>query len=60
MLERRRTLRAVRGGPAAGLTGQVVLLAVLAETVGLGPAGWATGLAAGLVVDVALALALGR
>ncbi|HEX2377212.1 MAG TPA: CDP-alcohol phosphatidyltransferase family protein [Gaiellales bacterium] len=60
MLERRRTLRAVWGGPTAGLTGQVVLLAVLAETVGLGPAGWATGLAAGLVVDAALALALGR
>jgi phosphatidylglycerophosphate synthase len=60
MLERRRTLSAVRGGPAAGLAAQAALLAVLAETTGLGPAGWGTGLASGLVVDAALALALRR
>ena len=60
MLEWRRTLPTVRGGPAAGLAAQVALLAVLAETIGLGTAGWAAGLASGLVVDAALALALRR
>lgn len=40
----------VRSGPLIGLGGQVVLLAVLARTVGLGAAGWLAGLAFGLVL----------
>jgi phosphatidylglycerophosphate synthase len=41
---------AVHSGPAAGLLGQVLLLAVLAATVGLTSAGWVVGLACGAVV----------
>jgi phosphatidylglycerophosphate synthase len=40
----------VRTGPLIGLTGQIVLLATLAGTVGLGSAGWLVGLAYGVVV----------
>ncbi len=60
MLEWRRTLRAVRGGPAAGLAAQIVLLVVVAETAGLGRAGWVAGAASGLLADSALARALLR
>jgi len=47
-------------GPLAGLFGSLVLLAVLARTVGLGGAGWLVGLASGLTLNVALARALRR
>ena len=39
----------VQRGPAGGLLAQVVVLVVLATTVGLGPLGWAAGLACGAV-----------
>lgn len=69
MLERGATLRAGRKplpdlgkqvGPLAGLVGTVLLLAVLARTVGIGGAGWFVGLASGLVLNLALARALWR
>ena len=69
MLERGATLRARRSlaadlsnqrGPAVGLIGTLVLLEVLARTVGIGGAGWLVGLASGLTVNVALARALWR
>jgi phosphatidylglycerophosphate synthase len=47
-------------GPLAGLCGMLLLLAVLARTVGLGGAGWLVGLASGLTLNVALARALRR
>jgi phosphatidylglycerophosphate synthase len=62
VLERGATLRAA-GGPLAGLAGlagQLLLLAVLAETVGLGRPGWIVGLASALILDAALARALWR
>ncbi|MGC1215352.1 MAG: CDP-alcohol phosphatidyltransferase family protein [Micromonospora sp.] len=40
----------VRNGPLVGLAAQIVLLAGLAGTVRLGPAGWLAGLAYGLVL----------
>ena len=49
-----------QGGPLAGVCGMVLLLAVLARTVGLGGAGWLVGLACGLTLNVALARALRR
>jgi phosphatidylglycerophosphate synthase len=69
MLERGATLRAGRkplpdlgkqAGPLAGLVGTVLLLAVLARTVGIGGAGWFVGLASGLALNLALARALWR
>jgi phosphatidylglycerophosphate synthase len=54
------TLRAVRTGPVSGLVGQVVLLAAIAVTVGLGPAGWIAGLASAALVDATLAHGLIR
>ena len=69
MLERGATLRARRSpladlgnqlGPLAGLVGTLLLLAVLARTVGIGGAGWLVGLASGLTLNVALARALWR
>ena len=69
MLERGATLRAGRRplpdlgkqvGPLAGLVGTVLLLAVLARTVGIGGAGWFVGLACGLALNLALARALWR
>jgi phosphatidylglycerophosphate synthase len=53
-------VRTVRNGPVIGLIAQVVLLAVLAGTVGLGAAGWLTGTAYGVFVCVALTLGLHR
>ena len=41
-----------------GLSAQAIMLALLAATVGIGVRGWAVGLAAGLLVNVWLALAL--
>jgi phosphatidylglycerophosphate synthase len=69
MLERGATLRegrsppAVLGnqlGPLAGLGGALLLLAVLARTVGLGGAGWLVGLASALTLNLVLARALRR
>jgi phosphatidylglycerophosphate synthase len=69
MLERGATLRAARRplpdlgkqlGPLAGLVGTLVLLSVLARTVGIGGAGWLVGLASGLTLNLALARALWR
>ena len=69
MLERGAQLRAERSppadsgnqiGPGAGLAGTLVLLAALAETVGLGGGGWLVGLAAGLTLNVTVARALRR
>jgi phosphatidylglycerophosphate synthase len=51
---------AVRSGPLGTLLAQVCLLAALAVTVGLGVAGWAAGLAYGLCLYGALALAMNR
>lgn len=42
----------VRPGPAIGLIGQVALLAILAKTVGLGAAGWITGVLYGFALCV--------
>ena len=40
----------VRTGPVVGFVGQLVVLAILAATVGLGGAGWLAGVGYGLVV----------
>jgi phosphatidylglycerophosphate synthase len=53
-------LRAAQTGPAAGLIAQVLLLAVLAGTAGLGAAGWIVGVACAVTVTVALARGLAR
>jgi phosphatidylglycerophosphate synthase len=47
-------------GPAAGLLGTVLILTVLARTVGIGGAGWLIGLASGLALNLTLARALWR
>ncbi len=47
-------------GPLCGLFGALLLLTVLARTVGLGGAGWLVGLVSGLVLNAALARALWR
>src|SRR3954451_17512311 len=53
-------VRASQAGPAIGLIAQVLLLAVLAATVGLGAAGWAIGAACAVIMAVALARGLAR
>lgn len=50
----------VRRGPAIGFVVQIVLLAGLAGTVGLGPAGWLAGTAYGAVLCLALSQGLRR
>lgn len=50
----------VRSGPLIGLSVQILLLAGLAGTVGLGAAGWFAGLAYALVVSLTLSRALHR
>jgi phosphatidylglycerophosphate synthase len=69
MLSRGAQLRASRSplatlgnqsGPVAGLGGTLLLLIVLERAVGLDRAGWIVGLASGLTLNVALALALRR
>ena len=50
----------VQRGPLVGLLAQVVLLAVLATTSGLGVLGWAAGLACGAVTCASLIIALVR
>jgi phosphatidylglycerophosphate synthase len=52
--------RAKRVGPATGLIAQVLLLAVLAGTGGLGAVGWIAGSACAFTMATALALALAR
>jgi phosphatidylglycerophosphate synthase len=59
MLERGATLR-VAPGPLTGLGAQLLLLAGLGETVGLGRAGWAVGAGSAVVLDATLARALWR
>ncbi|HZR96762.1 MAG TPA: hypothetical protein VFA56_13780 [Gaiellaceae bacterium] len=59
MIERRRILRAATG-PVAGAGTQLLILATLAGTVGLGRAGWAAGAASALLLDAILARALWR
>jgi phosphatidylglycerophosphate synthase len=69
MLERGATLRVGRGtrddlgkqlGPLAGFVGALLLLSLLARTVGIGGAGWLVGLACGLALNLTLARALWR
>ena len=50
----------VQLGPAIGLIAQVVLLAALAGTVGLGDAGWVAGLACATTMATALARGVAR
>jgi phosphatidylglycerophosphate synthase len=50
----------VHQGRSAGLVAQLVVLAVLAGTAGLGPAGWVAGLAYGTGVVALLSSALAR
>ena len=54
------TVRAGGSGPATGLIAPVLLLAVLAATVGLGEAGWSVGVACALVIAAALTRGLAR
>ena len=54
------TIRAGRTGPAAGLIGQVLLLAVLTGTAGLGEVGWTVGIACAVTMATALARGLAR
>src|SRR5690349_337054 len=54
MVECRRLMHTSYIGPLAGLAGQLVLLAMLAATVGLNSAGWLTGIASALTIDTAL------
>jgi phosphatidylglycerophosphate synthase len=55
-----KTTRASQKGPATGLLAQVLLLAVLVETAGLGAAGWIVGTACAVTMAVALARGLAR
>ncbi|WP_435832484.1 CDP-alcohol phosphatidyltransferase family protein [Micromonospora parva] len=50
----------VRTGPVIGLLAQIGVLAVLAQTVGLGPAGWAAGLVYGVVLCALLSRGMTR
>jgi phosphatidylglycerophosphate synthase len=59
MLEGGATLRAATG-PLTGLGAQLLLLAALEQSVGLGRAGWVVGIACALILDAALARALLR
>ncbi len=51
-------MHTVRSGPVVGLLAQLVLLAALAVTLGLGGAGWLAGLACGVVTSALLARGL--
>ena len=53
-------MRVSPAGPASGLIAQVLLLAVLAQTVGLGAAGWVVGVASAVTMAAALARGLAR
>jgi phosphatidylglycerophosphate synthase len=50
----------VRTGPTIGLIVQIVLLAIIAGTVGLGVAGWLTGVTYGLFTRAALGVGMSR
>jgi phosphatidylglycerophosphate synthase len=54
------TTRASQTGPAVGLIAQVLLLAVLAGTAGLGEVGWTVGIACAVTMAAALARGLAR
>src|SRR3954453_1503573 len=51
---------AIRSAPAIGLAAQLLLLAVLATTAGLGEAGWRVGVACALVMATALGRGVAR
>ena len=53
-------MRAGRAAPATGLIAQLLLLAVLARTAGLGAAGWIVGVACAVTMWAVLARALAR
>ena len=53
-------MRASQAGPAIGLIAQLLLLAVLAGTAGLGAGGWVVGVACAVTVAAALARGLAR
>ena len=53
-------MRAVHAGPATGLIAQVLLLAALAGTIGLGGAGWVVGVTCGVIANAALARGISR
>jgi phosphatidylglycerophosphate synthase len=53
-------VRTVRSGPTIGLIAGLVLIAALAGTVGLSPAGWLVGVACAVITNVALTRALDR
>src|SRR5215210_8328310 len=53
-------MRTVHIGPVIGLAGQVSLLFVLADTVGLSLAGWLVGTACGLATTAMLSYGLTR
>jgi phosphatidylglycerophosphate synthase len=55
-----RTAQAAPAGPLVGLAVQVLLLAGLAGTVGLGVGGWVAGLTCAAIVNAALASGLSR
>ncbi len=57
---RPRQLRTIQAGPAVGLLAQVLLLALLARSVGLGGFAWLVGLTCGVLLDGALAHGLAR
>jgi phosphatidylglycerophosphate synthase len=48
----------LRPGPALGLVTQLALLVVLSRTVGLGVAGWVTGVACGVILVAGLGLGM--
>jgi phosphatidylglycerophosphate synthase len=52
--------RAVHAGPVAGLISQVLLLAALALTVGVGRTGWVIGVTCAVIMNVTLAHGLYR
>jgi phosphatidylglycerophosphate synthase len=53
-------VRVSQAGPVAGLVAQLLLLAVLAGTAGLGTAGWVVGLACAVIMAAVLARGLAR
>jgi phosphatidylglycerophosphate synthase len=58
MVECRRLMHTSYAGPLAGLAGQLLLLVVLAATVGLDGTGWLVGIASAVAIDAALARGL--
>src|SRR3954451_20455003 len=53
-------VRASQAGPTIGLIAQVLLLAALAATAGLGAAGWVVGVACAVIMAAALRRGLAR